>query len=107
MIAIIANIFGFLGAILFALKTGPQIWECWKNKSTKGISKKMLLMDLGGNIFSFIYIFWLSWVGGIWAISNLLNYTVATIFLLILFWLMWKFKKDKNTQQNESTGEEG
>lgn len=107
MLAILANIAGFIGAILFACKTAPQVWECWTTKSTKGLSKKMLLMDLGGNIFSFIYIFWLSTITGVWAISNLLNYTVATFFLIVLFVLIRKFKKDKKTQQNDLPGEEG
>lgn len=100
MIAIMANVLGFLGAILFACKTAPQIHDCWKRRTTDGVSKKMLLMDLGGNIFSFIYIFWLSWTGGIWAISNLLNYTIATAFLIALFYLTWKFRKHKTPSKN-------
>lgn len=100
MIVIVANVFGFLGALLFACKSAPQIYDCWKKGSTAGLSNKMLFMDLGGNIFSFIYIFWLSWTGGIWAISNLLNYTIATIFLFALFYLMWKFRKHKTPSKN-------
>ena len=48
-IEILAIISGFIGAVLFACKSAPQVWECWKKKSTEGLSFKMLLMDFGGS----------------------------------------------------------
>ena len=93
MIEILANIAGFIGAILFACKSFPQVIECWKNKSTNGLSRKMLLMDLGGNIFSALYVLYVSSKTGTWLISNLCNYGVATVFLIILFYLIFRFKR--------------
>lgn len=92
-IEILAIISGFIGAVLFACKSAPQVLECWKKKSTEGLSFKMLLMDFGGNIFSALYVLFVSISTGHWLISNLCNYFIASIFLIILFVLIKKFKK--------------
>ncbi len=52
-----SNIFGWFGSCFFAFCVLPQCIKCYKLKSTKDISWLFILLSLGGNIFSAIYIF--------------------------------------------------
>lgn len=50
------EIVGWIGSILFATCSIPQVKQVYTTKNTKGLSMLFLQMWLWGEIFSFIYI---------------------------------------------------
>ena len=50
------NIFGWFGAFLFATCAIPQVVKTWKSKKAGDLSLLFLLLWLGGELFSMVYI---------------------------------------------------
>ena len=88
---------GILGAGFFALNLLPQIWKCYKTKSTKDISKMFLAFAFGGNIFSFIFVFYTNYQTGLWQYPIYFNYGIATLLTLVL--TIMKIKYDKGSKK--------
>lgn len=81
---------GALGNILFGFKSLPQAIQCFRTKSTSGLSLGMILFDFGGNVACTYYIY--QTVGfEIW--WQFVNYGFATLFLMTLFIMMLLYRK--------------
>ena len=82
---------GILGAGFFAINLLPQIWKCYKTKSTTDISNVFLAFAFGGNIFSCIFVFYTNYQTGLWQYPIYFNYGIATILTFILTILKIKY----------------
>ena len=51
------KLIGWLGSIMLAICTAPQAWQSYVTKSSEGISLQFLLLWLGGEILTLIYVF--------------------------------------------------
>lgn len=85
----IALICGAVGNILFGFKSSFQIIKCFREHSTKGVSKMMLLFDLFGNIACAYYIFSNT---GMKLFFQYINYGFATLFIIVLFVMMFLYR---------------
>jgi len=47
---------GWAGALMFALCGLPMLWKVWRTKSVDDISLGFLLLWLGGEVFSLVYV---------------------------------------------------
>lgn len=47
---------GYIGAICFALSALPQAYDCYKNKTAKGLSTWFLMLWLIGEVAMLIYV---------------------------------------------------
>ena len=92
------TIVGFLGAICFALCAAPQVWKAYKTKSTGDISMLYIILSIGGNVFSGIYIGGTNYLTGYWQIPQYFNYSIALTLVIILMFMKIKYDKlsDKN-----------
>lgn len=80
---------GALGNILFGFKSLPQVVQCYKSKSTSGLSLGMILFYFGGNIACTYYIY--QTVGfEIW--WQFVNYGFATLWLIVLLVMIRIYK---------------
>ena len=52
---ILIDIFGYLGAVFLTLLTYPQVYYCYKNKSTKGISPWFIFFQFMASLCFLIY----------------------------------------------------
>lgn len=82
---------GMIGNLLFGVKSFPQIVTCYKQKSTSGISKWMLLLDFGGNTLCAAFIYGTT---GFTLWPQFVNYFCATLFLLILFTMTFLYRNN-------------
>ena len=94
MIETLCWFFGILGAGFFAVNLAPQIWKCYKTKSTKDISRMFLVFAFGGNIFSAIFVFYTNYQTGLWQYPIYFNYGTATLLTAILTIMKIKYDKD-------------
>lgn len=85
-----AFICGAIGNILFGFKSSFQCIECFRKKSTKGLSPLMLITDFGGNVACAYYIFANTGFTLFW---QYINYGFATFFLIVLFIMMIVYKE--------------
>lgn len=83
-------LFGAIGNIFFGIKSVFQVKQCYKSKSTDGLSTFMLIADFIGNICCATYIYGSTGFTLWW---QFVNYGLATLFLLILFGMKIKYKK--------------
>lgn len=94
-----AFICGAIGNILFGFKSSFQCIECFRKKSTKGLSQLMLIADFGGNVACAYYIFANTGFTLFW---QYINYGFATFFLVVLFIMMFIYKDRSADDKNES-----
>lgn len=80
------EIFGWLGAILFAICAVPQVLKTWQTKKAGDLSILFLLFWLVGEIFSLIYIIVDDSIIGIVHIPLYINYGFNTILVLYLIY---------------------
>ena len=80
---------GTLGNLLFGFKSLFQVIECYKTKSTKGLSNLMLVSDFLGNTLCAIFIFGTT---GFTLWPQFINYSCATLWLVVLFVMKWVYK---------------
>ena len=81
----IIYLIGTIGNILFGFKSLFQVIACFKNRSTNGLSKGMLLSDLGGNLACAYFIFTTT---GFRLFPQYINYGFATLWIVVLFIMM-------------------
>lgn len=72
---------GLAGNLLFGFKSLPQVIRCFKQKTLEGVSKWMLICDLGGNLACTYFIFATT---GFTLFPQFINYFFATLFLIVL-----------------------
>lgn len=82
-------VLGVIGNLFFGFKSVFQVIECYKKKSTTGLSAMMLISDFIGNIACAAYI-WGTTGFTIWL--QFVNYGFATIFLIILLLMKVYYK---------------
>jgi len=80
------NIFGWLGAFLFAICAIPQVIKTWKSKKADDLSMFFLLFWLGGEIFTMFYILADDMSLGITHFPLYINYIFNTILVLYLIY---------------------
>lgn len=73
---------GTLGNLLFGIKSLFQVIQCYRRKSTDGLSSLMLITDFLGNTLCAYFIFKTTGFS-LW--PQFLNYSLATLWLLVLF----------------------
>lgn len=79
------EIIGWIGAILFSVCGLPQAWQCAKDGHARGLNWAFLLLWLGGEIFTIIYI---------WDKPDLplkVNYMVNLLYLIVM--IRYKLKE--------------
>jgi uncharacterized protein with PQ loop repeat len=82
---LIADIIGWIGSVAFAICGIPQAWECYKNRSARGINPAFVGLWLTGEVCYVISVLvkfgWVSWM--------MFNY-LANLFsiAIIVFYLM-------------------
>lgn len=89
----VVYLIGLAGNLLFGFKSLWQIIDCYKRKSTSGLSRGMLLADFGGNIACALFIH-LTTGFRLW--PQFVNYGFATLWLIILFIMMFIYKGNDN-----------
>lgn len=87
-----ADVIGWIGSVAFALCGIPQAWECFKNRSARGISPLFISLWLTGEVCYVVSVLmkfgWVHWM--------MFNY-LANLFSIavIIFFLM----KDRGNRQ--------
>lgn len=82
--------YGWMGSVLFAICAMPQAYQCYKQKHAKGMSWLFLLLWLGGEIFTILYI---------WPKKDmplLANYSLNMLVLLSIIY--YKVKGNENSK---------
>jgi len=88
-----ADIIGWIGSIAFALCGLPQAWECYRNRSARGISPVFILLWLVGEVCYVVSVLIkFGWVG--WMMFNYLANIGA--IAVITYYL---FKDRRRSQQ--------
>jgi uncharacterized protein with PQ loop repeat len=88
----LADVIGWIGSVAFALCGIPQAWECFKNRSARGISPLFISLWLTGEVCYVVSVLmkfgWVHWM--------MFNY-LANLFSIavIIFFLM----KDRGNRQ--------
>ena len=88
-----ADLIGWTGSIAFAICGIPQAWECFKNKSAKGINPAFVWLWLIGEVSYVISILmkfgWVHWM--------MFNYTANIFSIAVIFYYLLKDKRDKDS----------
>jgi len=71
---------GWLGALMFAACGLPQAWECWRAGHSHGLAWGFLMLWLGGEILTLLYILPKG------DLPLLFNYLVNLIFLGVMLY---------------------
>ena len=75
-----ADIIGWIGSVAFAVCGLPQAWECFKNKSAKGINPYFIGLWLIGEICYVVSVLmkfgWVHWM--------MFNYTVNIFSIAVI-----------------------
>jgi uncharacterized protein with PQ loop repeat len=79
---------GWVGAIMFAICAIPQAWTCFKNKNGDGLSWPFILLWIGGELLTYVYI----WPKQDWPL--IFNYTVNILCLVVILYYMIFPKRD-------------
>jgi uncharacterized protein with PQ loop repeat len=57
---------GYLGGILLAICTLPQMWQMYCTKSAADLQKRFLFLYLAGSVLTFVYLVmkdaWAAWI---------------------------------------------
>ena len=57
---------GYIGGVLLAICTLPQIWQMYVTKSAADLQKRFLFLYLAGSILTFVYLVikdaWATWI---------------------------------------------
>lgn len=80
---------GLVGNLAFAFKSSFQVVNCFKSKSTAGLSLGMIIFDFIGNMCCAAYI-WGTTGFTVWL--QFVNYGFATLFLIILLVMKYTYK---------------
>ena len=80
---------GTLGNLLFGVKSLFQVIQCYRRKSTEGLSLLMLITDFLGNTLCAYFIFETT---GFRLWPQFVNYSLASLWLVILFGMMVMYK---------------
>jgi len=80
---------GTLGNLLFGVKSLFQVIQCYRRKSTEGLSLLMLITDFLGNTLCAYFIFATT---GFKLWPQFLNYALASLWLIILFGMTVVYK---------------
>ena len=80
---------GTLGNLLFGVKSLFQVIQCYRRKSTEGLSLLMLITDFLGNTLCAYFIFQTT---GFTLWPQFLNYSLATLWLIVLFGMKVVYK---------------
>lgn len=84
---------GWIGATLFAFCGAPQAIKTFRTKKVEDLSLAFLLMWLGGEICTTIYIVVPAWGTGSMQWPLLVNYTFNTIIVFYLIWAKHSYPK--------------
>jgi len=80
-----ADIIGWIGSVAFAVCGLPQAWECYRNRSAKGISPVFIGLWLIGEVCYVISVLikfgWVGWMMFNY-IANIASIAVITYYLL-------------------------
>ena len=80
-----ADIIGWIGSIAFAICGIPQAWECFKNKSARGINPLFVALWLIGEVSYVISVLlkfgWVHWMMFNY-LTNILAITVIVHFMI-------------------------
>ncbi|UCD36079.1 MAG: PQ-loop repeat-containing protein [Nitrospiraceae bacterium] len=84
-----ADSIGWIGSIAFALCGLPQAWECYRNRSARGISPAFAALWLTGEICYVISVLmkfgWVTWM--------MFNYVANILSLTVIFFYLWKDRR--------------
>lgn len=88
---------GWVGAVLFAFCGLPQAIKTYRTKQAKDFSILFLIMWLGGEVFTFSYVFHDNTVKSNWQLPLLFNYLLNTI--IVVYLLYAKFLYGRTTDE--------
>lgn len=83
---------GWLGSICFAICGAPQAWQCYKRGNAHGVNSSFLLLWLGGEIFTLIYV-----IPDKIDLPRLVNYLINIVFIAIIVYYRFK-PRSENVQ---------
>jgi uncharacterized protein with PQ loop repeat len=89
---IVNNIFGWIGAFLFAICAVPQVIQTWKTKKANDLSLLFLMFWLGGEIFTMFYIVVDDMLLSITHFPLYINYIFNIIMVLYLLYAKRYYK---------------
>ena len=82
------ELLGWIGSMLFAFCTLPQLIMVVKQKHAKGLSWGFLNMWFWGEVLCFFYVF----CQPAWQIPLLANYVLNFVMLLVIIWYKFTSK---------------
>jgi uncharacterized protein with PQ loop repeat len=77
----ITEVIGYAGALMLALCGAPQLYKCFKDKHARGLSWGLVLLWLGGEVLTIIYLL----MAGIMTAPLIVNYGFNLIVLVGIF----------------------
>ena len=84
-----ADIIGWIGSVAFAICGLPQAWECYKNKSAKGINQLFVGLWLIGEVCYVVSVLlkfgWVSWM--------MFNYLANIFSIVVILYYLIKDRK--------------
>lgn len=82
----VADSIGWIGSVAFAICGIPQAWECYKNRSARGINPAFVGLWLTGEVCYVISVLmkfgWVSWMMFNY-LANLFSIAIIVFYLLI------------------------
>ncbi len=80
-----ADFIGWIGSIAFAICGLPQAWECFKNKSAKGINSGFVVLWLIGEVCYVVSVLmkfgWVTWMMFNY-LANLLSIAIIGFYIV-------------------------
>jgi uncharacterized protein with PQ loop repeat len=80
-----ADLIGWIGSIAFAICGLPQAWECFRNKTAKGISPFFVILWLIGEVCYVISVLlkfgWVTWMMFNY-LANIISVAVIVFYLI-------------------------
>jgi uncharacterized protein with PQ loop repeat len=80
-----ADVIGWIGSIAFAICGLPQAWECFRNKTAKGISPFFVILWLIGEVCYVISVLlkfgWVTWMMFNY-LANIISVAVIVFYLI-------------------------
>lgn len=89
----VAWVAGCIGNLAFGVCYLPQVIKTYKHKTADGISTMLIVLNLIGNLFGFIYLYSTDMLTGNWHIPIFANYVTAFVLNIVLFYMKVVYRK--------------
>jgi uncharacterized protein with PQ loop repeat len=87
-----ADLIGWIGSVAFAICGIPQAWECFKNKSAKGISPVFVALWIIGEVCYVVSVLmkfgWVDWM--------MFNYIMNIFSIVVIVFYLVKDRRSRS-----------